>query len=148
GTFDISVVEAGGGLYEVLYSIGDNNLGGDDFNHRIVQWVVREFEAKTGQDIRRDVTAMCLVHEWAVAAKHALTDAPEVRVRIENLFGGKGFDAVLSRAAFEGMCRDLFDRLRAIAWSVTEELRKPQYRDADPDVFENQLEGCDILLVG
>lgn len=148
GTFDISVVEAGGGLYEVLYSVGDNNLGGDDFNLRIVQWVVREFEARTGHDVRRDVPAMCLIHEWAVAAKHALTQAPEVRVRIDNLFGGKGFDAVLTRAAFEGMCRDLFDRLRKIAWNVTEELRKPRYRSAHPDVLENQLEGCDILLVG
>ena len=148
GTFDISVVEAGNGLYEVLHSAGDNHLGGDDFNHRIVQWIVKEFESRTGIDIRRDVPAMCLVHEWAVAAKHALTRAPEVRVKIDSLQGGKSFDAVLGRAAFVEMCRDLFNRVRALVWQVSEELQKPRHRHEHPGVFENGLEGCDILLVG
>src|SRR6185369_15723743 len=99
GTFDISVVEAGDGLYEVIHSAGDNHLGGDDFNLRIVQWIVQEFEKQTGLDVRRDVQALALVHEWAIAAKHALSQAPEVRVKIDPLFGGKAFDAVLTRAA-------------------------------------------------
>ncbi len=148
GTFDISVVEAGEGLYEVLYSVGDNHLGGDDFNLRIVQWIVQQFQAKAGMDIRRDVPAMCLVHEWAVAAKHTLTRAKEARIKIDNLYRGQSFDAALTRSAFEEMCRDLFNRVRALAWHVTEELQKPRYRDAHPDVFENHLEGCDILMVG
>jgi molecular chaperone DnaK len=148
GTFDISVVEAEDGLYEVLYSIGDNHLGGDDFNLRIVQWIVEGFGKHTGLDVRRDTAAMCLVQEWAVAAKHALTGAPEVRIRIENLYGGKSFDSVLTRAAFEEMCKDLFNRLRALAWKVGEEMRKPNYRDAHPGAFDGRMDGCDLLLVG
>jgi molecular chaperone DnaK len=148
GTFDISVVEAADGLYEVLYSVGDNHLGGDDFNLQIVQWIVREFERQSGLDIRRDIPAMSLVYEWAVAAKHALTSAAEVRVRIDPLYQGKGFDAVLTRVAFEEMCKDLFTRLRGLTWQVTEELQKRKYRDAYPGVFEERLAGCDILLVG
>jgi molecular chaperone DnaK len=148
GTFDISVVEAGDGLYEVIYSAGDNHLGGDDFNLRIVQWIAQEFEKKTGLDFRRDIPALSLAHEWAVAAKHRLTDVPEVRVKIDNLYRGQPFDAVLTRAAFEELCKDLFNRLNSIAWSVSEELRRPKYAEAYPGVFDRQLEGCDILLVG
>jgi molecular chaperone DnaK len=148
GTFDISVVEAGDGLYEVFHSVGDNHLGGDDFNLRIVNWIVQEFQRQTGQDIRRDIPALSLVHEWAVAAKHSLTKAPEVRIKIDNLYKGKDFDSVLSRTMFESMCRELFDRLCSITRTVNEELSKPKYRDAHPGVFENQMEGCDILLVG
>ena len=55
-----------------------------------------------------------------MAAKHSLTQAPEVRVRIENLYRGGTFNAVLTRPAFEAMCRDLFHRLRSIAWGVSE----------------------------
>lgn len=148
GTFDISVVEAGDGLFEVIHSAGDNHLGGDDFNMRIVQWIAAGFEKQTGLDVRRETQALSLVHEWAIAAKHALSKAPEVRVKIDNLFGGKSFDAILTRQAFEEMCADLFNRLRSIAWNVSEHLRQPRYRDNYPGVFENQLEGCDILLVG
>jgi molecular chaperone DnaK len=148
GTFDISVVEAGNGVYEVIHSAGDNHLGGDDFNLRIVQWIAREFEKQHGLDFRRDTAALSLVHEWAIAAKHALTNAAEVRVKIDNLFGGKAFDAVLTRTAFEEMCADLFNRLRSIAWKVSEHLLQPRFLQAHPGAFENQLEGCDILLVG
>src|SRR5262249_43997382 len=118
------------------------------FNLRIVQWMVQEFQKQTGLDIRRDIPAMCQVHEWAVAAKHALTDAPEARIKIDNLFQARPFQAVLTRQAFEGMCQDLFNRLRSIAWGVSEELRRPKYAQAYPGVFDNQFEGCDILLVG
>jgi molecular chaperone DnaK len=148
GTFDISVVEAGGGFFEVIHSAGDNHLGGDDFNLRIVQWIAREFEKQSGLDLRRDVPALALVHEWAVAAKHALTQATEVRVKIDNLFQGKSFDAVLTRSAFETMSADLLNRAKQIAWDVSEHLRQPRFRKAYPGVFDNQLEGCDILLVG
>lgn len=148
GTFDISVVEAGAGVYEVLHSAGDNHLGGDDFNLRIVEWIAKEFEKRTGLDFRRDIPALSLVHEWAIAAKHALTASPEVRIKIENLFRGQSFDAVLSRTAFEEMGADLFNRLRSIAWNVSEHLRQRRFRELHPGVFDNQLEGCDILLVG
>jgi len=148
GTFDISVVEAGDGLYEVIHSAGDNHLGGDDFNLRIVQWITEQFEKETGLDLRRDVQAVCIVHEWAIAAKHALSKVHEVRIKIDALFGGKSFDSVLTRRAFEEMCADLFNRLRAIAWSVSEHLRQPRYLENHPGAFESQFAGCDILLVG
>ena len=148
GTFDISVVEAGDGLYEVLHSAGDNHLGGDDFNLRIVTWIVQEFQKQSGLDIRRDVPAMQLAHEWAVAAKHTLTANPEVRIKIDDLYKGKSFDAVLTRTLFEELSKDLFDRLRSIARTVNQELTKPKFREAHGDVFDNQMQGCDILLVG
>jgi molecular chaperone DnaK len=148
GTFDVSVVEAGNGVYEVIHSAGDNHLGGDDFNLRIVNWIVQEFQARSGLDVRRDVQAMSLIHEWAIATKHALTTAPEARVKIDNLFRGQTFDAVLTRTHFEALCRDLFDRLRSICTAVVEHLNQPKYRSSYPGVFEGQLSGCDVLLVG
>jgi molecular chaperone DnaK len=148
GTFDISAVEVGDNLFEVIHSAGDNHLGGDDFNLRIVNWIVEEFEKQTGFDIRRETFALSLVHEWARAAKHALSDAPEVRVQIDNLYRDRSFSASLTRQAFEEMCRDLFSRLQSIAWNVSEHLRQPKYQQEYPGVFDNQLEGCDILLVG
>jgi molecular chaperone DnaK len=148
GTFDISVVEASGDLYEVIHSHGDNHLGGDDFNMRILNWITQEFAKKSGRDIRREVEAVQLAQEWAIAAKHSLTDAPEVQVRIPKLSNGEGFDAILTRAMYEEMCSDLFDRLRAVARSVMDALQQPRFREAYPGAFENGMQGCDILLVG
>jgi molecular chaperone DnaK len=148
GTFDISVVEASGELYEVIHSHGDNHLGGDDFNMRILNWITQEFAKKTGNDIRRDVAAVQLAQEWAIAAKHSLTDAPEVQVRIPKLSSGEGFEGVLTRAMYESMCADLFERLRAVARSVMDALQQPRFRDGYPGAFENGMQGCDILLVG
>ncbi|MBI1914788.1 MAG: Hsp70 family protein [Planctomycetes bacterium] len=138
GTFDISVVEAGDGLYEVIHSCGDNHLGGDDFNLRILNWIVQEFQKQTGLDIRRDIPAMSLVREWAVAAKHTLTNAAEVRVKIDNLYQGKGFEAGLTRNLFEGMSRELFDRLRSVAQTVKGALSASKYRvEGPPDAQMN-----------
>ena len=148
GTFDISVVEASDELYEVIHSHGDNHLGGDDFNMRIVNWIVREFGNQTGLDIRRDVKAMLLVHEWAIAAKHALTDSPEVQLSIQNLCEGRHFQEVLTRDMYKEMCQDLLDRLRSVARAVCQELEQPKHREAYPGVFEDSMSGCDILLVG
>ncbi len=148
GTFDISVVEAADGLYEVIYSFGDNHLGGDDFNIRIVRWIVQTFHSETGIDIRQDITAMKLVHEWAIATKHALTDSEEVVISIEDLSGGKTFNGTFTRAHYAELCKDLFDRIRSVSKTVCQELRKAKYRESYPGVFENDLAGCDILLVG
>ncbi len=148
GTFDISVVEAADGFYEVIHSQGDNHLGGDDFNMRIVNWIVQQFATQTGHDIRRDTAAVQLVHEWAIAAKHGLTDAKEVRVKIDKLYKGKGFDEVLSRVLYRQLCSDLLERIRAVASSVADELSKPKYREGYPGAFENGMAGCDVLMVG
>ena len=148
GTFDISVVESTDGLYEVIYSFGDNHLGGDDFNIRIVRWIVQKFNDETGIDIRRDTPAMALAQEWAIAAKHALTNSPEVEIAIENLFDDHDFSAVLTREIYEEICRELLDRLKSVSKTVCDELSKPKYRESHPGVFENQLAGCDVLLVG
>lgn len=148
GTFDISVVEAADGLYEVVHSQGDNHLGGDDFNMRIVKWIVQEFGKKTGHDIRRNIEAMRIVHEWAIAAKHGLTDNPEVKLTIEDLYDDCSFEGVLTRDMYTAMCSDLLDRIRSVAKEVAKELSKPKFREAYPNVFENDMAGCSILLVG
>jgi len=148
GTFDLSVVEAGDGVFEVIYSAGDNHLGGDDFNLRIANWIVEQFQQHTGLDIRRDIPALSLVHEWAISAKHALSKASEARVRIDGLYQDRGFDAVLSRALLESLCTDLFERLRVICRKVIDELQATRYRQEYGNVFANRLEQCNILLVG
>lgn len=75
GTFDVSIIEMGDDIIEVLATAGDNYLGGDDFDERIAQWIVREYQKEHRGDITRDITAMCRIREAAEQAKKELSAA-------------------------------------------------------------------------
>lgn len=117
GTFDVSVLEVGDGVCEVLGTAGDGHLGGDDFDQRIMKWLLARFEVKEGVDLSKDPQALQRLLEAAERAKVDLSTVQEARISVpfvaadEN--GPKHVDEVLTRVAFEELCGDLVQRLRA-----------------------------------
>ncbi|MBQ3203996.1 MAG: molecular chaperone DnaK [Alistipes sp.] len=114
GTFDVSLIEIGDGVIEVLATSGDNHLGGDDFDQRIVDYLVSEFRRTEKIDLTRDGAAMLRVREAAEKAKRELSGQMSAQVMLPFLTQDKNgphhMDISLTRAQFEGMTRDLVER--------------------------------------
>ena len=85
GTFDVSIIEIGDGVVEVLATAGDNHLGGDDFDDRIAQWIVNSFKAEHHTDLSRDFAAMQRVREAAEQAKKELSASESAHVMLPYL---------------------------------------------------------------
>lgn len=114
GTFDVSVIEIGDKLIEVLATSGDNHLGGDDFDERIVQYLVKEFKNTEKVKIEKDAVAMQRVREAAEKAKKELSQLTETNVSLPFLWNGKSgakhMDINITRAVFESLSEDLVKR--------------------------------------
>ncbi len=114
GTFDVSIIEIGDGVIEVMATAGDNHLGGDDFDERIVNWIVNKLKSEEKVDITKDIMALHRVREAAEKAKKELSSATTTNINLPYLMQtGKGpvhLDVNLSRAQFEDMVRDLIER--------------------------------------
>ena len=115
GTFDVSIIEIGDDVIEVLATAGDNHLGGDDFDERIVDWAAARFKEITGVDIRRDVVALGRVREAAEQAKKELSTADSTQINLPYLTS-KGneplhMDLMLTRSEFGRLTQPLLDRL-------------------------------------
>ncbi len=114
GTFDVSVIEIGDKLIEVLATSGDNHLGGDDFDERIVQYLAKEFKNTEKVKIEKDAVAMQRVREAAEKAKKELSQLAETNVNLPFLWNGKGgpkhMDINITRAVFESITSDLVKR--------------------------------------
>lgn len=117
GTFDVSIIEIGDNLIEVLATSGDNHLGGDDFDQRIVDWIAGEFKRQTRYDIFKDLTALQRVREEAENAKKALSSASVVTINIPFIAMGKAgplhLEMELTRNHFNELIYDLVDRTAA-----------------------------------
>jgi len=115
GTFDVSILEVGEGVLEVKAVSGDNFLGGDDFDEKLTQWVIQEFELTGGIDLSSDPFAMQFVREASVKAKIELSTLAQTSIEIPFLpFKGKnipGPSLTLKRSTFEEICAELFERL-------------------------------------
>eukprot|EP00930_Biecheleria_cincta_P028681 TRINITY_DN20004_c0_g1_i1.p1 TRINITY_DN20004_c0_g1~~TRINITY_DN20004_c0_g1_i1.p1 ORF type:complete len:784 (-),score=151.97 TRINITY_DN20004_c0_g1_i1:179-2530(-) len=115
GTFDVSVLEVGDRVCEVLATTGDTHLGGDDFDRKILNWLADGFEMKHGIDLRLDKQALQRMAEASEKAKIELSSLEEVRVAVPfvaaNESGPLHIDEVLSRELFEELCDDLLNRL-------------------------------------
>ena len=113
GTFDVSIIEIGDGVIEVLATNGNNRLGGDDFDQRVVDWMVSEFKNKEGVDLSSDKMAMQRLKEAAEKAKMELSSATTTNINLPFITataeGPKHFDMDLSRAKFEDLIRDLVE---------------------------------------
>ena len=113
GTFDVSIIEIGDGVIEVLATNGNNRLGGDDFDQRVVDWMVTEFKNKEGVDLSTDKMAMQRLKEAAEKAKIELSSAVTTNINLPFITataeGPKHFDMELSRAKFEDLIRDLVE---------------------------------------
>lgn len=116
GTFDVSILDVGDGVFEVLASNGDGHLGGDDFDQRIIDHVADEFRKTEGIDIRSDSMALQRLKEAAEKAKIELSQQMETQVNLPFITadqnGPKHLQVTVTRATFESICRDLFDRLK------------------------------------
>ena len=114
GTFDVSVIEIGDGVIEVLATAGDNKLGGDDFDNAITQYMLEEFKKTEGIDLSNDKMAMQRLKEAAEKAKKELSSATTTNINLPfitaNQDGPKHFDMNLTRAKFDELTSDLVDR--------------------------------------
>ncbi len=114
GTFDVSILDVGEGVFEVLATAGDNRLGGDDWDNRIVDWMTAEFKRSEGIDLKNDRMAMQRLREAAEKAKVELSSMTETTISLPfitaNQSGPKHLEMKLTRAKFEEMTADLMDR--------------------------------------
>lgn len=116
GTFDVSILEVGEGVFEVKATSGDTHLGGDDFDQKVVHWIAEEFKKDEGIDLRKDPQALQRLTEAAEKAKIELSSVTETTISLPfvtaNETGPKHLDLKLSRAKFDDLTRDLVERCR------------------------------------
>ena len=113
GTFDVSILELGDGVFEVKATAGNNRLGGDDFDERIMNYLVEEFKKENGVDLSKDKMAMQRIKDAAEKAKKDLSGMTTAQISLpfiaQNSDGPLHFETTLSKAKFEDLNRDLFD---------------------------------------
>ena len=140
GTFDVSILDIGDGVFEVLATNGNTHLGGDDFDNRIIDYVVEEFKKSDGIDLRNDKTAMQRIKEQAEKAKIELSGMQQTEINIPFITadanGAKNIDITLTRAKFEELIHDLVE-------STAEPVNKAL---ADAGIQASDLKK--VLLVG
>ena len=140
GTFDVSIIEMGDGVQEVLATAGNNRLGGDDFDQRIIDWIVNRFKAENGVDLRNDKMVMQRLKEAAEKAKIELSGMSSTNINLPFITatanGPLHFDATLTRAEFERITADLVEATMAPTRQVL----------SDAGVSASQVDK--ILLVG
>ncbi|MBR4764305.1 MAG: molecular chaperone DnaK [Lachnospiraceae bacterium] len=114
GTFDVSIIEIADGVIEVLSTNGDTHLGGDDFDQRVINWMIKEFKAKEGVDLSNDKMALQRLKEAAEKAKKELSSATTTNINLPFITataeGPKHFDMDLTRAKFEELISDLVEK--------------------------------------
>ena len=117
GTFDVSLLDLADGVVEVLATNGDNHLGGDDWDQRVIDWLADKFNSDNGIDLRKDPMALQRLKEAAENAKKELSSAQQAQINLPfitaDASGPKHLDYTLTRAEFECITRDLLDRCKA-----------------------------------
>lgn len=140
GTFDISILELGDGVFEVKSTNGDTHLGGDDFDARIVKWLAEEFKNDTGIDLMQDRMALQRLREAAEKAKIELSNVASTDINLPfitaDATGPKHLQKTLSRAKFEQMTEDLFERTKEPCLKALK----------DAGITSDKID--DVLLVG
>ncbi|KAK8663593.1 hypothetical protein V6N13_083405 [Hibiscus sabdariffa] len=140
GTFDVSVLEVGDGVFEVLSTSGDTHLGGDDFDKRVVDWLAGNFKRDEGIDLLKDKQALQRLTETAEKAKMELSSLTQANISLPFITatadGPKHIETTITRVKFEELCSDLLDRLKT---PVENSLRdaKLSFKDID-----------EVILVG
>jgi molecular chaperone DnaK len=140
GTFDVSILEVGDGVFEVLATSGDTHLGGDDFDKKIVDYLAEEFKKTEGIDLRKDKQALQRLTEAAEKAKIELSSVTQAEINLPFITatqdGPKHLDVTLTRAKFDELTADLIDRCRI---PVENAMRDAKLKNADVD---------EVVLVG
>lgn len=136
GTFDVSLLTIDQGVFEVVATSGDNHLGGEDFDQRVMDFLIKKHKKNTGVDIRKDNRAMQKLRREVEKAKRTLSYRHETRIEIESLVNGQDFSHTLTRAKFEELNMDLF---RSTLNPVKKVLKDGDMKASDVD---------EIILVG
>ena len=140
GTFDVSILELGDGVFEVASTAGDNHLGGDDWDQRIIDWMADKFQAENGIDLRQDKMALQRLKEAAEKAKMELSSTTPANIHLPfitaDASGPKHLDYTLTRAEFERITKDLLDRVKK---PVEQALKDAGLKTGDID---------EVILVG
>ena len=140
GTFDVSILELGDGVFEVASTAGDNHLGGDDWDQRIIDWMADKFQAENGIDLRQDKMALQRLKEAAEKAKMELSSTTQANINLPFIMadasGPKHLDYTLTRAEFERITKDLLDRVKK---PVEQALKDAGLKTGDID---------EVILVG
>ncbi len=140
GTFDLSILELDDGIFEVIATSGDNHLGGDDFDERVIDWIADRFMDEHGVDLREEPQALQRIKEAAEEAKKELSNKKQTQINIPFVYqdedGAKNIDYKMNRAKFEELIEDLVER--------TIKLTKKGLEEAG--MAKNDID--DVLLVG
>nr|YP_009295747.1 heat shock protein 70 chaperone [Schimmelmannia schousboei]AOM64682.1 heat shock protein 70 chaperone [Schimmelmannia schousboei] len=140
GTFDVSILEVGDGVFEVLSTSGDTHLGGDDFDRKIVEWLIQEFQNDEGINLGKDRQALQRLTEAAEKAKMELSSLSQTDINLPFITstdtGPKHLEKTITRAKFENLCQDLIDRCQV---PVNNSLKDAQLNASSID---------EIVLVG
>ena len=132
GTFDVSLLDLADGVFEVMATAGDNHLGGDDWDQRVINWMAEKFKAENGIDLRQDPMALQRLKDAAETAKKQLSSAQSAQINLPfitaDATGPKHLDYTLTRAEFEKITRDLLDRCKE---PVTKALRDAKMQLSD-----------------
>ena len=134
GTFDVSILELGDGVFEVLSTSGDTHLGGDDFDEKVIDWLAEDFKSEDGIDLKQGALAMQRVKEAAETAKKTLSQATEAQIDLPFIAssdnGPLHIQTTLTRAKFNQLTHDLVERTKA---SVETALKDAGLSNADID---------------
>ncbi len=140
GTFDVTVLEIGDGIYEVQATEGDNNLGGDDLDQRVVDWILEKFEEENGIDLSENDEALQRIREKAEEVKKELSSRKQAKVNIPFIHQEDGetynIDYELTRSKFESLVKDLIEKTRKPTEKAIE----------DAGISKNDLD--EVILVG
>merc|ERR1711963_1042656 len=108
GTFDVSILSIDDGIFEVKSTAGDTHLGGEDFDNRLVEHFIKEFQRKHKKDIKGNKRALRRLRTACERAKRTLSASAQANIEIDSLFEGDDFYTSITRARFEKLCSDLF----------------------------------------
>merc|ERR1711968_311837 len=136
GTFDVSLLTIDNGVFEVIATNGDTHLGGEDFDRRILDYVLKLFKKKSGKDASKDKKALAKLRREVERAKRALSTTHQQRIEIEGFFDGADLSETVTRAKFEELCMDLFKKTLGPVEKVLD----------DAGMRKNEID--DIVLVG
>jgi len=136
GTFDVSLLTIDNGVFEVIATNGDTHLGGEDFDRRIMDYILKLFKKKAGKDASKDKKAIQKLRREVERAKRALSNTHQQRIEIEGFFDGADLSETITRAKFEELCMDLFKKTLGPVEKVLD----------DASLKKNQVD--ELVLVG
>ncbi|KAG8717681.1 ATPase with role in protein import into the ER [Ceratobasidium sp. 395] len=136
GTFDVSLLQIHGGVFEVLATAGDMRLGGEDFDNRVMDYFIALYQRETGTNVSKNGRAISKLKREVEKAKRTLSSQPTANLEIESFEGGRDFSAILTRATFEELNFDLFRRtLKPVSKVIRDAQLSPEEID-------------DVVLIG